>query len=554
MAEPAEECHVSGSEEEEDRRERVRKAARRVPHPTIPQNYNLVEADFWRHRHLPVGSVLEYTPNDVAFAAAGKISVLVVKSVSNARGVELVVRPVESEEESFRKKFKSLFKGQRKNHHLCYMDDEGQCPLSDQPGVHLTNFYWFPPGTYAPNWLTRAATKLVESGVGLCKEAEREEAGGDQEEDAGKLSETERRLNRLRAKGTPHISFATRGDSPALGSRLDGRRVSPRVGALRKPTNSDYAPAIQDAPPRQVKTEIVVNDSDSEKVKREKSSRRKSKKKGIADTLAQAVAVRQDLMTKSSSSKRRRSRSRSRHKDKKRRSRRRRSSNSRSSEDDSSSGSSDISLQPPLKKRSEKDPGSVFKLLLSQAAEQLAQEGLETDQIPSNLSSGQKVKLYTFYQLALRPHLDIRSRDNKELALLAKSLDLLQEGDLPRLADVLAARMIAVETATRQGWQTARFLELQSADDDGTAPPHILLAAQRHCRQVEKAGGKGSWTRSTSWSGDWAADARPKGKGTQPKGKGKKGKGKAKGGKGGWNAWNTNDKGKAAEKEPKPDG
>ena len=66
-------------------------------------------------------------------------------------------------------------------------------------------------------------------------------------------------------------------------------------------------------------------------------------------------------------------------------------------------------------------------------------------------------------------------------------------------------------------------------------PPHILLSAQRHQRQVEKAGGKGSWPKMTqsSWS-DWQTDARPKGKAKGDKGKGKRGKGKGKGkGKGG---------------------
>ena len=48
-------------------------------------------------------------------------------------------------------------------------------------------------------------------------------------------------------------------------------------------------------------------------------------------------------------------------------------------------------------------------------------------------------------------------------------------------------RMVAVDTATRQGWSAARYLELQSLEDDGTAPPHVLLAAMKHSRQVEKA-------------------------------------------------------------------
>lgn len=130
--------------------------------------------------------------------------------------------------------------------------------------------------------------------------------------------------------------------------------------------------------------------------------------------------------------------------------------------------------------------------------------------------------------------------------MLAKALDLLQAGDLPQLADLLAARLIAVDTATRQGWQAAKYLELQSHEEDGTAPPHILLAAMKHQKQVEKAGGKGSWTRGSSWQWEWGSEGRPKGKGKKGKGKTKKGKGKGRGGKGGWGAWGASEKEKPA--------
>eukprot|EP00435_Cladocopium_sp_Y103_P049135 s2058_g14.t1 len=514
------------------------------------QVYDVEEADFWRHRYMPVGSILEYSAEDPSLVAAGKISVLVHKVTSDANGLWLEVKPVECESEGFRKKFKSHFKGSRRHHHICYVDAEDVCPLASEQGVHLTKFSWFPPGDYAPPWMTKAGGKLAQSGLALHRAALRDEADVEHGPERRGESETERRLNRLKSKGTGRVSFAPRGESPVFGAPDAGRSGTTRAGVLRKPRDSDYALAVPPGSRPKVKTEIVLTDSEPEiSVKEEK--KKKKVKKGVADTLAQAVAVRQNLQAKTAATKKKRSRSRSRNRDRRKRSRRKRSSSKDSSEDGSSAESSDASLQPPLKKRSEKDPGSVFKLLLSQAADQLAQEGLDQEDVPSNLSSGQKVKLYTFYQLALKPHLDLRSRDNKELALLAKALDLLQEGDLPRLADLLSARMIAVETATRQGWQTAKFLELQSLDDDGTAPPHILLAAQRHSRQVEKAGGKGSWSKSFNWYGEWGGENRAKGRGKEPKGKGKKGKGKPKGGKGGWNQWGG-DKPKPADKDEKP--
>lgn len=141
-------------------------------------------------------------------------------------------------------------------------------------------------------------------------------------------------------------------------------------------------------------------------------------------------------------------------------------------------------------------------------------------------------KMHTYYQLVLRPQLDVRSRDAKELSLLAKCLDLLSEGRLPQLADALAARLIAVDVATRQGWSTARHLELWG-EEEGPAPPHIVLSAQKHARQIEKAGGKGSWPQRGNWSWPSAAEASGKSKG-KGKGKSKSGKNPYKGGKQSW--------------------
>lgn len=179
-----------------------------------------------------------------------------------------------------------------------------------------------------------------------------------------------------------------------------------------------------------------------------------------------------------------------------------------------------------MKKKAQKSPGSVFKLLEDQAIEQLAQEGILEEDF---MTDSRRPKMFTYFQLALRPRLDVKSRDCREISLLAKCLDMLREGRLANLADVLAARLLAVETATRQGWATAKHLEVFGADEEGSVPPHLLLAAQKHQRQVEKAGGKGSWPKGGSWG--WAessSEPRPKGKGKDGKGKGKKGKGKNK--------------------------
>lgn len=132
--------------------------------------------------------------------------------------------------------------------------------------------------------------------------------------------------------------------------------------------------------------------------------------------------------------------------------------------------------------------------------------------------------------------------------------EVLREGRLPELADVLSARLLAVDMSTRQGWAMARHLEVFCEEDTGSVPQHILLSAQKHARQVEKAGGKGSWQRwPQSYGGDWGGDVKGKNKSKDGKGKGKKGKGKGKG-KGGWNNWSPENREKGGEKAKKGEG
>ena len=186
-------------------------------------------------------------------------------------------------------------------------------------------------------------------------------------------------------------------------------------------------------------------------------------------------------------------------------------------------------------------------MLEQQAFDFLAQDGV-LDEAQEVSELGSRPKLYTYYQLGLKPGLDPRSRDAKEMALLCKALDVLREGKLDQLGDLLAARLIAVDTATRQAWATAKHLEILNPDEEGTAPAHILLQAQKHGKQVEKAGGKGSWSRSQGWGSDWYGEPRQKGKGKETKRKEKKGKSKGKGGRG-WNYWGTGDKEKGDGKK-----
>ncbi len=134
------------------------------------------------------------------------------------------------------------------------------------------------------------------------------------------------------------------------------------------------------------------------------------------------------------------------------------------------------------------------------------------------------------------------------------AIDTLRGGDIQKLADMLAGRYLAVETAALEGsWETARWLEVARLEDRGAASSDILLAARKHQRVIDRASGRGSFSRSSEqyWQGghmgggEWSDTPIGRGKGKSKKGKGKGKKSKNKKGHDAW--WHD----KNAEKEQK---
>ena len=78
-------------------------------------------------------------------------------------------------------------------------------------------------------------------------------------------------------------------------------------------------------------------------------------------------------------------------------------------------------------------------------------------------------------------------------------------------------------------WETAKWLEVSRLEDRGAASSDILLAARKHQRVIDRASGRGSFSRSydqywASGHGEWTDAPTGRGKGKH----GKKGKGKGK--------------------------
>ena len=201
-----------------------------------------------------------------------------------------------------------------------------------------------------------------------------------------------------------------------------------------------------------------------------------------------------------------------------------------------STTSSEERYEPPLKRKSQQHPGSVLKLLVAHAREQLDQTSKvsvsRTDEDPT-----QGIKLASYYSIVLKPQLQGGSSVAalRELHLLSHGMDLLRSGQLDKLGDVMALRFIAVHQATIDGgWSAAKHLELLPMQDVSAVGTAVVLQARRHARIAAKALNPevGAWKGGSKGKGGKAKagfqdDWRYEGKGKTKKGE--KGRGKGKG-------------------------
>ena len=191
--------------------------------------------------------------------------------------------------------------------------------------------------------------------------------------------------------------------------------------------------------------------------------------------------------------------------------------------DDSEEGS-ELSYEPPLRRRATRSPGSVMEMLIKHAQDQLDRGSLlEAEGARPGLTSG--VKVGTYFALLIRPYYPAGSPLLRELYALGQAIDLLRAGRLAETADALAGRFVAVHTALAEGnWATASQLELYPLEPIQSASVATMLQAQRHKKLVQKSQGV--------TTGRWGGGNYGKGKGGGWNEKGRKGdqKGKTKGG------------------------
>ena len=237
-------------------------------------------------------------------------------------------------------------------------------------------------------------------------------------------------------------------------------------------------------------------------------------------------------------------------------------SESCTSASDEEESSETTDLEAPMKKKSQKKPGSVLALLVDHIRAQMSQTSL-LDLDPSQAMVTQGVKVTSYFGLHIRPQYPGATNQLRELYSLARALDTLRTGDIASASDQLAGRFIAIhQSLVDGGWSTAKYMELTPLEDASAATPSLVLATRRHSKVCSKVqghdgygGGYGSGRGKgkSSWS-NWGREGEKgdnsfKGKGKNSKGKGKNSDNRGRGKGGSQNPW-ANTLEKVEEKPP----
>ena len=72
------------------------------------------------------------------------VAVLVLETVSQATGMWVKVQFLGATTEEEKKQASKFFRGSKSQVHICF-PGEGKCAATDEPGLHLRRFQWYPP-------------------------------------------------------------------------------------------------------------------------------------------------------------------------------------------------------------------------------------------------------------------------------------------------------------------------------------------------------------------------------------------------------------------------
>ena len=201
------------------------------------------------------------------------------------------------------------------------------------------------------------------------------------------------------------------------------------------------------------------------------------------------------LLAEKLKDKERRGRSRSRSGSRRRRRRRRRSSSGSESKSPSLFREGSSGGQESLLSKAKRRPGYLMRTTLEEMSKYVTIPGLPTGETVD--WHQMRASLYmTQVLLFQHPPERMGVRTHRELLTLSRAVDLLLEGHLPALGDLLCQQMKALETALKEGgWSNARHQQVipaSSASMTTAEEQDYLLRSERRQQKLVEAQVKGA--------------------------------------------------------------
>ena len=501
--------------------------------------------DFWELPKIPVGSVITFDlPSPKPEEKEAAIAVLILTVASDEHGWLYGVKFLGASEEWAKPVYGSLLNRQKRKIHICQVPPR-ECPA--EAAAHLSSFTFWAPGKFSAGYVEKRQMKDMEKFLAAQQQKKEEQKAAAEQSAREKAAPPP-------PSGKPDGQETGPEKLAALRSRLVSQRGAlppvpgPSVHFQDQPSYFPARPGIlkKSTLAGSALDPFVISSGGESEHEQPVEPEKKKRKVTVGSALTLAAQAKTsggfpsqpvDVKKEGEGTRKKPKEKKSSKKSKKKKKKKEEPSSSSAYESDSTSSE----VLPPLQRKAKKKPGSVLRLLMDHVMKSLSDASVLTSGDPRTAASAvnSPARVQSYFQILVRGHLGQRQRDEKELHSLAIALDALRDGDLERVADLLAGRYLAVETAALEGtWDTAKWLEVSPLAEKGAAGTGLLLEARKHQKTVEKAAGRGSYGNSAqSWgwnsgAGNWGQGGGNYGSPQKGKGDGKGRKGKPKGGKG----------------------
>lgn len=302
---------------------------------------------FWELGPIPVGSVITFLQDPEEEGPIPAIIAVVVtgSEPKNSEGVQILVKFLGSDQAWGKTLAVGQFSRKKRGLHIC----KGGEPCMRSDAVHLTEFGYWPPGTFRGKekheGLREVCQKPAEPGIAPDKETLEPEQRKNWVSFARGCCRRGAKLRHLRGGQFLLLHFPPKQDSEETEASTFGevRRFGGVGGEFRI-----GVPGFEEEPGRKTPEGSALYAAIERRTH------------GSQASLQVVPATGSKTLSSTGDSKRKKKEKKEKTKKKKKK-----SSSSDGSSSDSLQSSSDSSLKPPLQRKAEKRPGSVFRLLLN---------------------------------------------------------------------------------------------------------------------------------------------------------------------------------------------